>query len=261
MKKFAFKLLKILAAAAFWVFVWYLLSMKVGIELLLPTPAAVMQELFRLVGTKEFWLITSTSLLRILWGIAISLILGCLIAYLTSVSRILKTLLSPLISVVKATPIASFIILALLWIDTSILPVFITALIVIPIVSANVSEGILSVDKDLKEVTVIYKFSLFKKLFKLYIPSILPYFTAACRASLGMAWKAGIAAEILAIPENSIGKKLYLSKTGFETTSLFAWTLVVILLSIIIENIFVHLLNKLGRSLKVVPKGEGYAKN
>lgn len=208
-----------------------------------------------------FWLTTSLSLLRVLLGILVSWIIGTLLAYLLHVSRILNLLISPLITAIKATPVASFIILALLWMERSILPVFITSLIVVPIVWANVTEGIRSVDRNLVEVTEIYQFSYIKKLTKLYTPSVAPYFMAACKSSLGMAWKAGIAAEILATPEHSIGTELYFSKTYMETPTLFAWTLIVIVLSVIIEKLLVLALEKTGKRVHILPKGGQYAEH
>ena len=110
---------------------------------------------------------------------------------------------------------------------------------------ANVGEGIRSVNKGLIEVAKVYKLSPAKKLFKLYIPSVLPYFVAACRSSLGMAWKASVAAEVLAPSRNSIGEELYLSKTWLDSPSVFAWTLVTIVLSVIIEKLVILLLDRL----------------
>ena len=96
------------------------------------------------------------------------------------------------------------------------------------------------------------------RIFRLYIPSLAPYFLAACKSSLGMAWKAGIAAEVLAVPKNAIGTELYYAKTYLETPTMFAWTLVIILLSIIFEKLFVWFIEWLGVKLHAVPaKGGG----
>ena len=246
---------KVCLALAFWLAVWLAVSFRVNNEFLFPTPAAVGQELVRLLGTKSFWLTSSISLLRILWGILVSWIIGTVLAYLTYICGPLRTILTPAISAVKSTPVASFIILALLWLERDSLPVFITALIVIPIVWGNVSEGIGSVDGKLVEVAKVYRLSLPKRIFRLYVPSVAPYFMAACKSSLGLAWKAGIAAEILATPDHSIGKELYFSKTYLETDSLFAWTLVVIVLSLLIEKLLVFGLNRLGQRFHVLSKG------
>ena len=259
MKKFLISLFKLLAVCAFWVRIWYLVARRVNSELLFPSPAAVWEALKELTVTKQFWLTTLISLCRILYGILISLVIGCGLAVITSVSSVLRSLLAPLMTAIKAVPVACFIILMLLWIKTGTLPVFITVLIVIPIVWSNVTEGILSTDKKLCEVAEVFKLSYAKKLFKLYIPSVMPYFMAACRSALGMAWKAGVAAEVLAVPQNSIGKEIYFSKTYLETPTLFAWTVVIIILSCLIEKSLVFALEKVSKKLHVMPRGDRHA--
>ena len=238
---------KILLSLLFWGLIWVIVSHRVGNDFLFPSPADVSLELWHLLFEKSFWLTTLTSLLRVLWGIAISWILGTLLAYLTCTFRLLDVLLSPAIAAVKSTPVASFIILALLWMERQTLPVFITALIVIPIVWANVSEGIRSVDPNLREVASIYRFSIRKRVFRLYLPSIAPYFLAACQSALGMAWKASVAAEILAVPQYSIGTEIYHTKYYFEIPELFAWTATVVTLSLLMEWGLTITLNHLQR--------------
>lgn len=255
MKKIIFKALKIIGVSVFWIAIWALISLSVNNEILFPTPISVVKALTSLVTTADFWLSTGISLVRVFLGILISIVIGILLAVLTVNIRILDTLLSPLLSVVKATPVASFIILAWLWINSATLPIFITSLIVIPIVWSNVCEGIRSVDNSLLEVTKVYKFSTYQKLYRLYLPSVAPFFMAACKSALGLAWKAGISAEVLTTPRRAIGTELYLSKTYLELPTLFAWTLVVIILSMVFEKLFITGIEKIGSKLRILPKG------
>ncbi len=246
-----YKIITLLLSVLFWIGVWALAAHRVDLEFLLPSPKATVSALIGLAKTSEFWQISGESLFRILLGIVIAVILGTLSAVFTAKVNTLDSLLSPLMTVIKATPIASFIILALLWIDRNTLPVFITVLIVLPVVWSNVASGIRSVDRGLLETAKIYRFSLGKRILKIYFPSVMPYFLAAFRASLGMAWKAGIAAEVLCIPEKAIGTQIYFSKTYLETTELFAWTLAVIIFSVIIEKLLIFGLRKLAEVLHV----------
>ena len=251
---------KSIAVALFWIAVWGIVSFRVNSEFLLPSPTTVAKALYELALSAEFWTIAALSLVRVVLAILFSLVIGTALAVITSRIALFDTLLSPVIGVIKSTPVASFIILALLWIERDLLPVFITALIVVPIVWSNVSEGIRSTDKSLMDVAKVYKFSPLKKLMRLYVPSVAPFFMAACRSSLGMAWKAGISAEILSTPQKAIGTELYFSKTYLETPTLFAWTLVVIVLSIIIEKLFVFGIEAMGRKLRVLRKGDTHDK-
>lgn len=245
------RIASIIFSIFFWILVWAILAYKINIDLLLPSPSATLKAIASLASTADFWQITALSVLRILLGIIISVIIGVILAVLTANLMTADSLLSPIMTVIKATPVASFIILALLWIDRNTLPIFITVLIVLPIVWANISQGIHSVDKGLLEVAKVYRFTFGKRISKVYIPSVMPYFLAACRASLGMAWKAGIAAEVLCSPQKAIGTQIYLSKTYLETTELFAWTLVVIVMSVIIEKLLILSINRIAKNMRI----------
>lgn len=239
---------KKIAAAAFWILVWQLFALIVNNPLLVPTPYEVAVRLAKLCITGEFWLTVGTSFLRITVGIVVSLVIGIILGVLVSRFELVNVLVSPVMSIVKATPVASFILLAFLWINENLLPVFITALIVVPVVTSNVSTGIKSVDKKLIEVAKVFGFPMLRKVKRLYIPSVFPYFMSACRSSLGLGWKAGIAAEVLVVPVLSIGKMIYDSKIYLETTDLFAWTVVVIFLSAFVEFVICFALNKVGQN-------------
>ncbi len=235
------RLLISLAVLAFWLGVWALASALVGKELLLPSPFQVLRRFLALSALPDFWLTVGSSILRVLTGILSALVLGVLTAILTESSAICRALISPLMSLVKSTPVASFIILALIWLGRGILPAFISALMVLPVVWANVSAGISARDPLLLEMAQVYGFSRFRVLRDITLPTVLPFFRSALSSALGLGWKAGIAAEVLTVPLPSIGKMIFESKLYLETTDLFAWTLAVILLSLLIERLLLKL--------------------
>ena len=72
-------------------------------------------------------------------------------------------------------------------------------------------------------------------LLQLRLPSLSPYFLSACRSAIALAWKAGIAAEVLCVPTRSIGRAIYEGKTYLMTEELFAWTFLVVIISVLIE--------------------------
>jgi NitT/TauT family transport system permease protein len=235
------KALLVTGTLLFWVALWAVGALIVQKDLLLPAPWTVLARLAALLPTGAFWRAAGFSLLRVLLGIGIALVLGILLAAATAHSRLLTALLTPPMAVVKATPVASFILLALVWIGRDVLPVFIALLIVLPVVYTNVREGILRADRQLLEVARVFGLSRFDRLRYVRIPAVLPYLESACRSAFGLAWKAGIAAEVLAQSTNSIGRKIYESKQYFETPNLFAWTLTVILLSLALERLLLAL--------------------
>ncbi|MBO5294846.1 MAG: ABC transporter permease subunit [Clostridia bacterium] len=241
------RILRILLIAAFWIGVWAFASWRVGKPLLLPSPAAVAARLWELMQTAEFYRTALNSLWNIVTGILIAVLGGSLLAVLTSRIKLLREVLLPIMTVIKTTPVASFIILALIWIGAARVPTFITVLIVLPVVWTNLDEGFARIDPLLSEVARVYQMPFFKRLRILILPSLKPYFLAACRTSLGLAWKAGIAAEIIAMPRAHIGTMIGEGKLYLMTEDMFAWTLTVILLSLVIEFSFAAIWKRLDR--------------
>ena len=156
----------------------------------------------------------------------------------------MEVLMEPLIMVIKATPVASFIILCLIWIPSRNLSVFISFLMVFPVVYTNILEGIRQTDKQLLEMADSFGAGVGKKLQFIYLSQVMPYAVTACKLGLGLCWKAGIAAEVIGIPAGSIGEKLYKAKVYLETPDLFAWTIVIIAVSVGFEKIFMFVLRR-----------------
>lgn len=229
------KIGRALLVAAFWLGVWALAAHSFGKPLLFPSPLSVLKTLGDLLQTKEFYVATATSLANILLGTLSAILFACVLVVITSKVRLVRDLIYPIMAVVKATPVASFIILMLLFLGPVKVPSFITFLIVLPIVWTNLDQGIASIDPQLAQVAKLYRFSLFKRLRVLIFPSVKPYFLSACKTAIGLAWKAGVAAEIIAMPPNTIGTMIGEAKLYIMSSEMFAWTLTVVLLSLAIE--------------------------
>ena len=238
------KLLYALPAPAFWLGVWQGCALLVdrsvggrGNELLLPYPASVLRALAGLAGTEEFWAAVLASLGRITLGLAGGLCLGGLLAVLTCASPWADRLLSPAVRVVRAAPVASFILLVLLWMGRAAVPGVIAALMVIPVVWDSLSQGIRAVDKGLLELARVCRFSPGKTAVLIYLPSLRPQLLAALTTAAGLAWKSGVAAEVLCLPEPALGQRIYYAKYNLEIPELFAWTAVTAGLSMLLERL------------------------
>ena len=226
----------------FWLGLWWVAAVAFSKPLLLPTPAVIVKTLLALARTAPFWRTVATSLLRILLGIVAALICGTLLAVVTVWSRFFHHLFSPLLSLFKATPVASVIFLMLLFIGRTRVPLVIAFMMALPIVWSNVREGLLATDRSLLEMATVFHLSPWKKLTRIRLPALLPYFLAAARTAIGLSWKAGVAAEVLCVPENSIGRAIFEGKQYLMTEDLFAWTLTVILISVAVEALALFLL-------------------
>ena len=247
------RIAEVILSAAFWLVVWAALSYAVGKEILLPSPVRVFARLFELMGTGEYYGSVFFSLARISLGFIIGTLAGCLLAYFSFASKTVEILVSPMLTVVKSTPVASFIILALVWMGKERVPVFTSVLMVLPVVYSSTLSGFRSTDKNLAEVACVYGY--FKKQRLLLIPSALPSFVSGAKTALGLAWKAGIAAEVLCSLKNSIGGKVYQSKLYLESVDLMAWTLTVIIISIILEAVISHSLKRIVKRFTVTDVG------
>lgn len=241
------KVLQTALIALIYLAVWEAVSLLVGKELLLPSPLSTLSRLAVLLTQGESWLYAGLTLLRIMAGYVIGVLLGILLAVLTARSAFAEALLSPLRAIVKASPVTSFILLALLWLSSNMVPLVISVLMVVPMVWTATAEAILQTDPRLIEMGKLFGLSRWKIVKKIYVPSVLPQFLAACTTSLGFAWKSGVAAEIIALPKQSIGYMLYQSKLRIETPDLFAWTLMIVALSMLLEWLLVRGMRRIRR--------------
>ncbi|MEA4932992.1 MAG: ABC transporter permease subunit [Lawsonibacter sp.] len=249
-----YNLIHLLLPPAFWLGAWqlgaWLVEFRVqgrGNELLLPYPATVLAALLRLASASLFWKTVLASLLRILVGMGVGTLLGAVLAVLTCLSPWCNRLLSGPIRVIRATPVASFILLVLLWTDRSFVASVISALMVLPVVWANLSRGIGETDPQLLELARAYRYSVPKTVTLIYFPSLRPYFLSAITTAMGLAWKSGVAAEVLCTPRNAIGTQIYNTKLYLEVPDLFAWTAVVVMLSLLLEGLLRLVLNRWSR--------------
>ena len=233
---------KVIIIIAFWILLWQLASAIVNLPLLFPTPAGVLKKLFALMSQKAFYKSTLSSFVRILFGIMIAVIFGVFMAVVCSFSKIIYDFFIPFVTIIKSTPIVAFVFLVSIFAGNEKTVILICALMVFPIVFANVYQGLKSINVELLEFSKVYKIPFRKRLLSLYIPTVMPYFISALLSSIGLAWKAGIAAEVLCTPKISIGIEIFNSKQYIEYVDLFAWTLSVIVLSLAFELLITRLL-------------------
>lgn len=241
------KVLEGTAALIFWLAVWQGVALLVRQPLLLPGPLAVGVRLCQLAATAAFWQTTALSLGRIAAAVVVGVAAGTVLAVGATRFRLVHLLFAPLLSVITATPVASFILLALLFLGRSLVPPLIAMLMVVPVVFGAVEAAIAAVPAQLLEMAAAFRLPRLRRLRRIYVPSVLPQFLSAVRTSIGLAWKAGVAAEVLTVPLRSIGRALYQSKLTLETTDLFAWTAVTVLCSVLLERLTVLLMKRLER--------------
>lgn len=232
------------AAAGFWLAVWQAAAMAVGQEVFLVSPVQTLGTLLELLPQAEFWQRIGFSAGRILLGFGLGAVSSVVLAVAAGRWAWVEALLAPVMQLVKATPVASFIILALVWVSGSSLSVLISFLMVLPVLYGAVRTGIGSADVQLLEMAKVFRLPLGRRLRAIWLPAVLPAFRQGCSVALGICWKSGVAAEVIGLPDGSIGDALYRAKITLSTGELFAWTFVIILLSAVFEKLFLALLDR-----------------
>lgn len=253
------KIAKTALTILFWLGLWQLIYIVVGLDVLVASPLNVAKRIIEFLPDSNFWLSILNSFKGVALGYILGVAIGTVMGVITAFSSVLNTLFKPFLTAVKTTPVVSFIIIALIWLSKIQVPVFITFLMVLPVVWANVSGGITATDKSLIEMANAYRFGFAKKLKLIYLPSAIPYFVTACKTAVGLGWKAGIAAEVLCTPQNSIGINLCNSQVYLETVDLFAWTAIVIILSLVLEKVLVTVFDLIFK--KIMSKGGYFIEN
>ena len=244
MEKTKKRRLQLLAASIFWLGVWQAAAAAIGQEVFLVSPVQAIGTLVELLPQAEFWQRIGFSAGRILLGFGLGVVCSAALAVAAEICPAAEILIAPVLQLVKATPVASFIILALVWVRGASLSVLISFLMVLPVLYGAVRTGLESADPQLLEMAKVFRLPLGRRLRAVWLPAVLPAFRQGCSVALGICWKSGVAAEVIGLPDGSIGDALYRAKITLSTGELFAWTFVIILLSAGFEKLFLALLDK-----------------
>ena len=231
-------------AVVFWLVVWHVASEIIANSIIIVSPIAAFARLFELAGQGHFWQSVGASLFRIMTGFVLAMVLGVVLAALTSKFKFLYTLTLPVFNIMKSIPVASFIILALMWMSSQSLSTFIAFVTVLPIVYFNTYEGIKTTDVKLLEMAQVFRVQRHKVLRDIYFPAVAPHVVSAASSGLGFAFKSGIAAEIIGLARDTIGFNLHTARIFLKTEDVLAWTIAIVLLSYAMEKLFTLLMKK-----------------
>ena len=234
------KVFEKILATIFWIAVWQFATNKVNQDMILASPQKVLSELIYSIFQEPFWERVLFSYSRIMMGFFSAIFIGILSASLSYRFKVIRILLDPLVSVIRSVPTAAVIILFLIWAKVVSLSTMVAIFMSFPIVYVNILKGMDEVDENILEMAKVFRISPLRKIIFIYISRVAPYFESGGINALGIAWKSGIAAEVIGLPDNSIGEILYESKIYLNTESLFSWAVVIIILVFLSEKIFVY---------------------
>ena len=229
----------------FWLVLWEIADRVIDNRIILVGPTHILMALAEQVGQSDFWVTCGASFLRIAVGFVLSFIGGFVLALVCYRYKLIRDFLEPIMIMLKTVPMISFVIMLLIWVGNQALTIYLSFLIVLPIIYTNTLQGLQSVDVQLLEMAQVFHMAPWKRFMFIYRPAFMPFVLSASKLALGMSWKSGIMAEVIGTPKPSIGREMYAAKTYLQTSNLFAWTIVVVILSVLFETLFMAILKKL----------------
>lgn len=232
---------------AIWLLVWQLATSLVHNEILFVGPVQTLQALIRLAGTGAFWGAVFSSCGRILTGFLIGALVGALLAVLSFQSRAIQAFTAPFVHLCKTVPVACFVVILLIMAGTSYTALIVSGIVVLPVLYNGVYSGLKSSDKEELEIADMFTMTHTDRMKHIFLPALYPFLLSALKLACGVAFKAGIAAEVIAQTYGSLGNSLYKAKVLLQTDALFAITIVVVLLSLFTEKAVVFLFRKWGK--------------
>lgn len=251
MKRFTTKKSLIsIGAIVLWLLIWQIVALVLDQSLFLPSPMDVISRLCSLLFKADFWTSILFSIVRVVAGFLLALIASLFFSVLSYNFKVIEILIEPLVKAIRSIPVASIVILVLVWISSRNLSVVISFMIIFPVIYTNTLEGLKNTPKETLEMATIYHIDGIKRIRYIYTPYVMPYFNSAVRTALGLGWKSAIAAEVIGLPNGSIGEKLYNAKVFFSTPDLFAWTVVIVILATSFEHLIIILFDRISRRLE-----------
>ena len=234
---FIFKFLVAILSVSLLFLLWEFVARAINKPAFIPTFSSTANAFFTLIKTFSFWKTVLTSLYRIFLGLLMGVFIGIVLAITSAQVPILRSLVSAVMGIIKATPVASIIIIIWILVGSENVPTAIALFMVSPIVWQATVQGLNSSNKDMDEVAMVFRLSFTKKLKHIVIPRVTKHFIPALLTSVGFAWKSGIAAEIISVTKDSIGYHIKNTKDSFDAEYMFAWTGTVVLISLIFEAV------------------------
>lgn len=235
------KALQNLGVLLFWLIVWQVVAMIVNNPILFVTPFQMVKTLLNLLQQYEVWVSIFNTCSSVILGFLLAFIGGFILAYLSYKHLIIQHFIAPIIATFKAIPVASFIVIVLVWSSSAQLSLIISTLIGLPLVYTILLEGFNTIDVKLLEMANVFNVSSLKQFKHITLSEIAPFLYSGVQVTLGYCFKSGIAAEVIGLPLHSLGAGLYQAKVYFATDELFAYTALIIGLSYLLEKTMVAL--------------------
>lgn len=220
----------------FFLIIWEGVALYIDNSLLFPRVSEIFLSLKNLVASRDFILILWNTLSRFFISIVFSLILAIIFSVASYRYEVISFLLFPFIIFLRAVPTIAIIIVVLIWSSVERVPIVVGMLILFPILYESILGGIKNVDKNLLKMSKVFKVPTKRVVRDIYIPSIYYSISSNIPSYIGLTFKVIIAGEVLSQESLSIGGEIFINKIYLESSNIFAWIIVVIVLNYFLEK-------------------------
>ncbi|MGL5692921.1 MAG: ABC transporter permease [Peptostreptococcaceae bacterium] len=228
--------LEVITSCVILLLLWEMIAIKINNDIYLPTITQVLGSLFEIVLSSKFCLDISFSIGRCFFSFGIAVIIALFLGGISYSSRMIRNFLKPITNIAKSIPTMIVIVLVLIWFDKNSAPFIVGFVMVFPILYDSILDSILSIDKGILEMTKIYKIGFKDKILKIYLPAIKFRIISILGSTFSLALKVVIAGEVYGQPKYGMGTQIQLEKVNFNTSGIFAWIVIVVIISFILEN-------------------------
>lgn len=225
-----------IASVLFMLVVWKILAWYFKSDFILPPPEKTLVTTLGLFGDGQFLWVVGATVLRGMIGFVISLVFGIGIGVIAGISPNFNAFFKPILVTIRSTPVIAIILLALIWLNTNSVPIFIAILTMFPFICTNVIDGIKSVDPNLTEMATIYKIPKQRVIREVHIPAIMPFIISGASSAMGIGWRAIIIGEVLSQPRYGIGTVMQSAQTFLNVDAVIAWTIIAVIISYLFEK-------------------------
>lgn len=232
-KKYLMILLSILILFTLW-HIFYKLENH---EVIIPSITSTIHEVINIITADNFINIIAATTIRAILGFILSLLIGCILGFIAGFKESLEFFMKPYLMIIKSTPIVAIMLIALIWIKSDGVPILVSFLLCYPIIYESVINGIKNTDKSIIEFGKVHKISNFTMIIDVYMPSVFSHIIANIFSTLALSFKTTVSSEIISIPKYGIGNSIYTAKVYLNTAEVFAWLIIIVLLSTIFDVI------------------------
>ncbi|MBN1501710.1 MAG: ABC transporter permease subunit [Spirochaetes bacterium] len=217
--------------------VWSISASYISDIFILPGPQEVFLILKKLVVSGSAFSEFRITFIRSIAGLSIALCIGTSAGILLGLSRTVYDVFHSVVVFIQSTPVIAWILLAIIWFSTEMVPVYVVAIAVIPVITLNCTEGILRTDKKILQMAALYKVGKFRILYCIYLPAVTGYLISAVKIALGLTFRVAVMAEVLVHPGNGIGEKMNWARINIETGEVLAWTVIIVAATLLFDQI------------------------